>query len=319
MTIHMIEPDAQTLHGHFSRDLPAILTINAGDTVRYRTLDAGWSLIEQPDPFNNRQKFVQRDRERDPGHALCGPIAIQEAQAGATLAIYLKTIRTATWGWSVGGGFASPWNTRLGLADGPDYLLGWTLDPDQATATSQRGHAIQIRPFMGILGMPPDEAGRHSTFPPRVCGGNIDCKDLVVGSTLYLPIAVDGGLFSLGDGHAAQGDGEVSGPALECPMECVEVEFQVHTDMHLAMPRARTPAGSITFGFHEDLNEAAMIAVEGMLDLIQEQFAAERKEALALASLVVDLHITQIVNGVRGVHAILPHNAIQHAAPHLAQ
>jgi acetamidase/formamidase len=163
---------------------------------------------------------------------------------------------------------------------------------------------------MGILGMPPDEPGRHSTFPPRFCGGNIDCKELIAGSSLYLPIAVDGGLFSVGDGHALQGDGEVAGPALECPMERVEVELHLHPNMRLARPRANTPAGWVTFGFHEDLNEAMLVALGDMLDLMQELHGFARKEALSLASLLVDLHVTQIVNGVRGVHALLPHGAL---------
>ena len=155
--------------------------------------------------------------------------------------------------------------------------------------------------------MPPDEPGAHSSYPPRFCGGNFDCKELGAGSRLYLPIAVEGGLFSIGDGHAAQGDGEVSGIALECPMELVEVEFHLHRNLHLSTPRAYTPVGWITFGLHDDLNEAWFIALEGMLELMKELHGLGQNEALAMASLVVDLRITQVVNGVCGVHAILPH------------
>jgi acetamidase/formamidase len=133
----------------------------------------------------------------------------------------------------------------------------------------------------------------------------------VSGSRLYLPIAVSGALFSVGDGHAAQADGEASSTGIECPMERVELTFRLRGDLSLAMPRANTPAGWITFGFHKDLNEATMIALEAMLDLLHEHYGMERLEALAMASLVVDLRITQIVNGVRGVHAVLPHGAIQ--------
>jgi acetamidase/formamidase len=161
------------------------------------------------------------------------------------------------------------------------------------------------------MGMPPDEPGNHPTYPPRFCGGNIDCKELIAGSTLFLPIPVDGGLFSVGDGHAVQGDGEVGCPALECPMDVVDLTLTVHEDIKLSMPRAKTPTAWITMGFHEDLNEATIIALDGMLNLMKELFGYERKEALALASLVVDLRITQIVNGVRGVHAVLPHDAIR--------
>jgi acetamidase/formamidase len=179
------------------------------------------------------------------------------------------------------------------------------------TGISDLGHKVALRPFMGIMGMPPDEPGIHPTYPPRFCGGNIDCKELIAGCTLFLPIPVDGGLFSVGDGHAVQGDGEVGCPALECPMDVVDLTLTVHEDIKLSMPRAKTPTAWITMGFHKDLNEATMIALDGMLNLMKELFEYERKEALALASLVVDLRITQIVNGVRGVHAVLPHDAIR--------
>jgi acetamidase/formamidase len=133
----------------------------------------------------------------------------------------------------------------------------------------------------------------------------------VPGSALYLPIAVPGGLFSVGDGHAAQADGEVCGTAIECAMERVELTFRLVEDLRLTTPRAETPIGWLTFGFHEDLNEATIIALEAMLELMRERHGLERLEALGLASLVVDLRITQFVNGVRGVHAVLPHGAIR--------
>jgi acetamidase/formamidase len=174
---------------------------------------------------------------------------------------------------------------------------------------NQYGHTVELRPFMGVMGMPPDAPGLHSTVPPRVTGGNLDCKELVSGSTLYLPIAVPGGLFSVGDGHARQGDGEVSVTAIECPMERVDLTFALLPELHLATPRAHTPAGWLTFGIHEDLDEAALIALAAMIDLLVERHGLSRHQALGLASVVVDLRITQMVNGVRGVHALLPHDA----------
>src|SRR6185436_12701828 len=152
---------------------------------------------------------------------------------------------------------------------------------------------------------------RHSTVPPRYTGGNLDCKELTPGSTLYLPIAVPGGLFSVGDGHAVQGDGEVCVTAIECPMEHVQLTFQLLPEMRLKSPRAHTPSAWLTFGLHEDLNEATYLALEAMLDLMTELHQLGRQQALALASLTVDLRITQIVNGVRGVHAVLPHNSFR--------
>ncbi|GLX67908.1 acetamidase/formamidase family protein [Paenibacillus glycanilyticus] len=228
-----------------------------------------------------------------------------------TLEIKINEILPGSWGWNSAGGFPHPVNISLGLVDGEEYHLNWKLDRDVMIGTSDKGHKVTLRPFMGIMGMPPDEPGIHPTAPPRCCGGNLDCKELTAGSTLYLPIAVSGGLFSVGDGHAVQGDGEVGVPALECPMDAVHLEFRVREDMKLAMPRAKTPNGWITMGFHEDLNEATIIALNGMLDLMCDLYGFERKEALALSSLVVDLRITQIVNGIRGVHAVLPHGAIK--------
>jgi len=139
----------------------------------------------------------------------------------------------------------------------------------------------------------------------------MDCKELVAGSTLYLPIVVPEALFSTGDGHALQGDGEVSGVAIECPMERVELTFYLRDDIRLTTPRANTPIGWITLGFHEDLHEATFIALNAMLALMEEQYQLSRPRALALASLLVDLRVTQIVNSVMGVHAVLPHGAIK--------
>jgi acetamidase/formamidase len=310
MATYTLEPNSTTLHGHFSADLTPVLTIVSGDTVRYRLPDAGWHAFEQERPFAQAPSLPWRDFQRDPGHAICGPIAIDGARSGMTLEVVLHTIRPSRWGW-VSSGFSHSRNPQLGLpVEGIERVICWQLDAEAGTAINQRGQSIAIRPFLGILGMPPPEAGHYSTIPPRFCGGNIDCKELVVGSRVFLPIPVDRGLFSLGDGHAAQGDGEVAGPALECPMDLVEATFRLHPDMHLTMPRADTPAGWITFGFDEDLDVAGTIALNGMLDLMEEMYQVDRTDALALASLVVDLRITQIVNGVCGSHAVLPHAAL---------
>src|SRR5262249_17653457 len=151
--------------------------------------------------------------------------------------------------------------------------------------------------------------------PPRATGGNLDCKELIAGSRLYLPVEVEGALVSVGDGHAVQGDGEVSGLALECPMERAELEFILHDGPPLTMPRANASIGWITFGLHESLDEAWAMAVDGMLELMKSEFGIERKEALSLCSLLVDLRVTQVVNDVKGVHAILPHGLLRSTAP----
>jgi len=310
MATYSIEPERRTLHGHFSRDLPPVLTIEPGDTVHFRTIDAGWGL--EPVTAHNapRKEFEPRHPDLDRGHALCGPVAIRGAQPGMVLGVRIDEVRPGSFGWTYAGGWSSETNDRLGVAQ-EGITLAWSLDPDSLTGRNQLGHTIALHPFMGVMGMPPAEPGVHLTAPPRATGGNIDCKELVAGSTLYLPIEVPGALFSVGDGHAAQGDGEVCTTAIECPMERVTLTFSLDDGPSLKTPRANTPAGWVTLGFHNDLQEATMLALEAMLDLIMEQYSLSRLDALGMASLVVDMHITQIVNGVRGVHAILPHGAIK--------
>ncbi len=315
MALHMIEPERRTLHGHFSPELPPVVAVDSGDTVRYRTLDAGWGLEPHtPGSPEERRKFPREPGTRDAGHALCGPVEVRGARPGMTLEVQIVEVRPGAWGWTWAGGWPSPLNQRLGVAEGEGRLLRWTLDPEAGTACDQHGHVVALRPFLGVMGMPPPEPGVHPTWPPRVWGGNLDCKELVAGSTLYLPVPVPGARFSVGDGHAAQGDGEVSSQGIECPMERVELRLALRDDLALRTPRAHTPAGWLTFGFDADLQEAAHRAVEEMLALLGEQHALERKDALALASVSVDLRVTQMVNGVCGVHALLPHGAIRRSA-----
>lgn len=310
MTTYHIEPTRETLRGSFSRGYPPVLTIDPGETVLFRTLNASWVLEAPTFGRAKAQHFEPRSPESDKGHALCGPVAIRGAQPGMTLEIRINEVCPGPWGWTGGGGWSNPVNKRLGLVEEGVELV-WTLDADTMTGKDQFGHTLALRPFMGVMGLPPAEPGIHSTIPPRFCGGNIDCKELVAGTTLYLPITVPQALFSTGDGHGLQADGEVSGVAIECPMERVDLTFHLRDDLHLNTPRAYTPDAWITLGFHEDLHEASLIALEAMLDLMHEHYQLPRSQALALASLVVDLHVTQIANGVHGVHALLPHTAIK--------
>ncbi|HEY7033201.1 MAG TPA: acetamidase/formamidase family protein [Thermomicrobiales bacterium] len=311
MTSHTVEPTRANLHGHFSPDLPPILTIDPGDTVRFRTLEAGWGLEPHPADGSPPARVEPRDPDLDGGHALCGPIAIRGAKPGMTLVVGIGELRPGSFGWTGAGGWDTPVNTRLGLGAGAGtFALRWELDRERMTGRDQFGHEVALAPFFGVIGMPPATPGRHPTSPPRPTGGNIDCKELVGGSTLYLPIAVPGGLVSVGDGHGRQADGESSSMAIECPMDLAELTFDLRDDLPLTTPRAETPVGWLTFGFDESLDEAMLIALEAMLDLMAERHGLPRAEALALASLLVDLRITQVVNGVRGVHAVLPHGAV---------
>jgi acetamidase/formamidase len=312
MAVYKINPDTKTLKGSFSSDFEPILTIHSGDSVQYRTLDAGWGYIQKKG--EQRMKFELRNKETDGGHALCGPIYINGAQPGMTLEIRINDIVPSSYGFTSAGQYPNWQNIKLGLTEYQEITLNWELDTQTMIGKcliNERTYSVSLRPFMGVLGMPPNESGIHGTWPPRYCGGNIDCKELTKGSTLYLPIPVEGGLFSIGDGHATQGDGEISCQAIECPMDLVDVTFFIREDIKLKMPRANTPNGWICFGFHEDLNEATVIAVDEMLKLMGELYGLNRVEAMALGSSVVDLRITQIVNGVKGVHACLPHGAFR--------
>jgi acetamidase/formamidase len=216
---------------------------------------------------------------------------VRGAKAGQTLVVHVDDVRPGSWG----------------VTYGQDVKVDWLLDLD--VAVDEKGARVRLAPFLGVMGMPPDEPGRHSTAPPRRSGGNIDCKELVAGTTLYLPISVDGALFSAGDGHGAQADGEVSGTAIECPLERAQLTLEL-SDLELRSPIARTPDSWIAFGFDEDLDLAAEEAMATVLDLMERERGLDRGYALALASLAVDLRVTQIVNGSKGVHAVLRDDAI---------
>jgi acetamidase/formamidase len=302
--IHEIPLERRALHGHFSRDLDPVLTIDSGDTIAFSCPNAGWWLDRQT-------RFEPRDPELDRGHALVGPVEIRGAQTGQTLEVRVEAVRVGEWGVTEAGGWQTELNDRLRVSDLEVWRLHWSLDADAASAHDDFGREVSLRPFLGVMGLPPPEPGVHSTQPPRVSGGNIDCKELTAGATLYLPISVDGALFSAGDGHAAQGDGEVSQLAIECPVERAELTLSIRDDLPLTTPIAWTRDSWITFGFDEDLDEAASAATDAMLELMGREHGLERRDALALASLVVDLHITQIVNRAKGVHAVLRHDAVR--------
>jgi acetamidase/formamidase len=311
VTTHEIPLERRTLHGHFSRELAPVVTIEPGDSIAFAAPDAGWGIGPPRDDGGTRERFEPRDPELDRGHPLIGPVEVRGARPGQVLVVEIEEVRVGTWGITDAGGWSTPLNERLGVADGEPATLTWSLDAEAAVGRDQTGREVELRPFLGVIGMPPPEPGIHSTAPPRVSGGNIDCKELVAGTTLFLPIPVDGALLSAGDGHAAQGDGEVSQLAIECGLERARLTVSVRDDLTLSTPIARTDDAWLTFGFDEDLDEAAAIAIAAMLELMAREHALERREALALASVVVDLRVTQMVNGVRGVHAVLEHGAIR--------
>ncbi len=294
MADHELLPDRRTLHGHFSPDLDPVLQVDPGDTIGARTLRADWDGA-----------VFDLDPRLDAGHALLGPVFVGGAETGDTLTVQIVHLRPAGSGRTSAGGFRNQVNDHLGLTGGIHRRIEWEIDQDGAVARALT-FEVDLQPFLGVIGMPPSEPGIHSTIPPRPTGGNIDCRELVVGSTLLLPVAVKGGLLSFGDGHAAQGDGEVGGTAIECAMDAVELRVGLIKGAELKGPEAYTPAGFITFGFSENLTEAMLIALEAMITRLQSHLELDRAQSAALASIAVDLRVTQVVNDSMGVHALLP-------------
>src|SRR5262249_61606766 len=167
------------------------------------------------------------------------------------------------------------------------------------------GSPVPLPPFFGSMGVaPPPLVGRISSRPPGWHGGNLDNKDLVVGSTLYLPVHVPGALLSIGDGHGRQGDGEVTGTALETSLRGT-FEVHVRKGQRLRWPRAETPTHYISMGLHEDLDEATRLATREMVEFLAASRGLSRDDAYALCSLAADLHVTQAVDQTKGVHATI--------------
>lgn len=301
---HVLEPGPGAVVDAYTHEIAPALEINSGDRLTVRTLDATGNLAPWRSLDQQRREMFPDGR----GHCLAGPIAIAGARPGQHLAVELHAIRPAADGYTLAGTHDNWLNRRLGVHDEKPGFLSWQIDPSTATATDQHGRSVGIAPFLGVLGTAPREPGEHSTIPPRTeCGGNIDCRDLVAGATVYLPVNVPGGYLFLGDGHAAQGHGEVGGTAIECGMT-TELTVSVADETPVDAVHARAPSGRITFGFSDDLNSAAGDALADMLTWMQHLLGVSRPEALALAGVTVDLHITQIANRTWGVHAILPYS-----------
>jgi len=313
-TLHHLHPGRASLHGQYNAALTPALTVRSGDVVHaHDLLDVSWGQEQHGEAGQPRLKWGPREGERDAGPALHGPIAVEGAEPGMVLEVELLEVRPGPWGWTWVGPQPSTraWHAGLGIAPETQALVRWTLDADRGGATSEHGHAVDLAPFPGMIGVCPAGPGWHEAWSPRQVGGNMDCPELVVGARLFFPVAVPGALLSLGDGHARQGYGEVAGTAIECPMERVAMRLTLHEGQQASGLTALTPRGRVTFGFDAELHRAAELAMAGMLDHLVEALGVDRSLALALASPVVDLHVTQVVNGVCGVHAVLPHGALR--------
>ena len=304
--IPRLEAGPDTVHwGYFSADLAPVLTVDSGARVVMSSV-SGAPQHMPPAPFtippalpaihkaNEGQRFL--------AHMCTGPVAVRDAKAGQVLQVDIEAIEPSLdWGYTL----IRP--TAGALPDEfPDYrIFHVAIDKARMVGRMPWGAEIPLRPFFGVMAVaPPASWGTINTPPPRPNGGNMDLKELVAGATLYLPIFTDGALFSVGDGHGAQGDGEVCITAIETGL-IGTFRLSVREDMSLQWPRAETPTHVITMGFDPDLDECTKIPLRQMIDLIAARNGIDRYQAYALASLTADLRITQVVNGVKGVHCMI--------------
>ncbi|WP_432563350.1 acetamidase/formamidase family protein [Kineococcus sp. SYSU DK003] len=300
----LLRPGPESVTDVFDPARPPALTVESGERLTVEVLDAR-GYLERPAHAGAAAPVLLEPRR---GHCLAGPIAVRGAEPGDVLAVTLHSVRTSGWGWTAAG-FPSPLNSRL---DATTFVqLLWDIDDEAGTATNQLGFTVDTAPFLGVIGTTPAAPGEHSTTPPRPGhGGNVDCRSLVAGSTLFLPVHVPGALLCLGDGHAAQGDGEVCGTAVECGTT-TELSIAVVADPALPSVHATTPTERITFGFDADLNAATDAALGDMVTWVAAEHGLDRSTALALLSACVDLRVTQVANETWGVHAVLRHDALR--------
>jgi acetamidase/formamidase len=295
--------------GYYDARVPPALRVAPGDRVRVETMVAGGlqrlrlagvAESEIPDAL----KAVERQvTERGPGaHPMSGPIFVEGVEPGDALEIHIDAIEFlhpfGVNAFSPGGGV---------LPDDFPYaqlkVIRWRTGADRVEFAP--GITLPLAPFFGSIGVaPPPLVGRISSRPPGWHGGNLDNKDLVAGSILYLPVHVPGALLSIGDGHGMQGHGEVTGTALETSLRGT-FEIRVRKGQRLRWPRAETPTHYIAMGLHEDLDEATRLATREMVDFLVADKGMTRDAAYMLCSLAADLHVTQAVDATKGVHATI--------------
>jgi acetamidase/formamidase len=302
-------PDTITW-GYYSAAAKPVLRIKSGDTVTIDTLitsspDRLVAAGVKPDQVEPELRAIyDQVKDKGPGgHILTGPIYIEGAEPGDVLEIRILKIRPkiayAYNGFSPGRGF---------LPD--EFPTARTLiipfDLHRNMAQFSAHIEIPMKPFFGSMGVaPPASAGRISSAPPGIHAGNLDNKDLVAGTTLYIPVHAPGALFEVGDGHGGQGNGEVDITALETSLVGT-FQFVVRKDMHLKWPRAETLTHFIVMGIDEDLTAAMKIAVHEALDFLMTEKHLSREDAYMLASVAVDFDVTQVVDGTKGVHGMIP-------------
>jgi acetamidase/formamidase len=311
---HTLMPSPQTVHiGNFNAALKPVLAIDSGDIVTIETaVQIDPAAVDQsgvvpPTAVPDYTRAIYREvKDRGPGpHVLTGPVYVNGAQPGDVLEVRILAIDLAV---DYGYNRQRPYAGAL-----PDEFPGFferfiKINRDAKTAEVAPGVVIRLdRPFFGTMGVAPlPNMGRISSAPPGIHTGNIDNKDVAAGTTLYLPIYAPGALFSAGDGHAAQGHGEVDLSAIETGLRG-RFQFFVRKDMKLTWPRAETPTHWIVMGLNPNLEEAMKIAVRETINFITSRFPKlTREEAYMIASVAVDYHVTQVVDGTKGIHGMIP-------------
>jgi acetamidase/formamidase len=317
--VHTLEASEKTVHtGFFDASIPPVLRIDSGDTVVLGTmmlmdgaLRRGMSLEEL---LAERQRYVERGVGP---HTLTGPIQVNGAEPGDVIEVRIEKLVTADYGVN----YHLPGAMGAGALP-EDFPAGRVrtieLEPGRRTAEIVPGVAVPVRPFLGVMGLAPSEGERRPAAVPDSHGGNMDLKELVAGSRLFLPVWARGGLFSAGDAHAAQGDGEVDVTAIETAMRTAVLRFILRKEMKLERPMAETATHWITMGFHRDLDQAATIALRDAIAFISRTRNMAPEDAYAVASVAVDLRVTQVVDGNKGIHAMIPKRIFRRARPRRA-
>jgi acetamidase/formamidase len=299
--------------GYYWSQAKPVLTIRSGDTVEVQTMltngpdrlaSAGVKQEDIEPELKAIYKEVTGERKGPGGHILTGPIFIEGAEPGDTLEVRIQKIA-----YSIPYAYNS-FSPRSGVLTPEDFAQGKMkiipLDQKRGVAKFADNIEIPLRPFFGSMGVaPPEAAGRVNSAPPGTHAGNLDNKDLVAGTTLFIPVHVAGALFEVGDGHAGQGNGEVDITALETSLVGT-FQFVVRKDLHLKAPRGETPTHFIAMGLNPDLTEALRMSVREAIDFLVTEKHLTREDAYMLCSVGVDFNVTQAVDGTKGVHAMIP-------------
>jgi acetamidase/formamidase len=305
MPSHRLEPGPDSVHwGFFDARLSPRLTVESGDRVTISSVSGGpEQMPAAPHAIPPALPAIHAKVAPKLGpHILTGPIAVKGAKPGQVLQVDIESIEPLyDWGYNA----VRPLVGALPHDFAEPRLIHITLDRAKKAWRLPWGQHVPLAPFFGVMGTaPPHTWGAVSTAPPRQNGGNLDNKELGAGTTLYLPIFVDDALFSVGDGHGVQGDGEVCITAVETGLTGT-FRLTVRDDMRLEWPLAETATHMMTMAFDPDLDDCVVIALRQMLDLICARAGLDRYQAYTLCSLAADLRVTQVVNGNKGIHVML--------------